>query len=102
MLVLGRRSGEALMVGNRRVLVESILNDDVLLTLTVEGQPPRSVNVGCDERVEVFDGASLLVISIRDGKVRLGFDGPSDIQVWREEIYLKMAKKEAARRRLGF
>ena len=102
MLVLGRRSGQALMVRDLRVLVESVRDSEVLLTLTGEGQPPRSINLRYDERVEVFDGASLLVVDIRDGKVRLGFDGPSDIQVWREEIYLDGLKKEEARRRLEF
>lgn len=40
-----------------------------------------------EERIKIGDDITIVVVEIRDGKVRLGIDAPKYIPIYREEIY---------------
>jgi len=42
------------------------------------------------QRVIVDDDIAVKVLSIDGNTVRLGFDAPGDVSIWREEIYRRM------------
>lgn len=49
-----------------------------------------------DEKICIGDNITLLVIEVRDKKVRLGIDAPRDVIVHREEIIERIKQQEAA------
>jgi len=40
-----------------------------------------------NQRIVCSNGMVILITEISDGKVRLGFDAPPDIRIWREELW---------------
>lgn len=55
-----------------------------------------------DEKVMIGNDVVVTVVSIEDGKVRLGFEAPAEIAVDRAEIrFAKDADKELRRQREG-
>jgi len=47
----------------------------------------------------VIDGRiRVVVVDVRGDTVKLGFEAPSDVNIWREELYDAMLKKANRRR----
>lgn len=42
------------------------------------------------ESVKIGDNITVTVLSTNGGQVKLGFDAPRDLSVWREEIYKRI------------
>jgi len=42
---------------------------------------------GKEERIIIGDDIILTVLEIRNGKVRLAFDAPKNVAIYREEVY---------------
>jgi carbon storage regulator len=42
------------------------------------------------ERVVVGNGITVTVIAVKGGRVKLGFQGPSDVPIHREEVHRRM------------
>ncbi len=40
-----------------------------------------------EERIKIGDDITIVVVEVRDGKVRLGIEAPKDIPIHRQEIY---------------
>lgn len=40
-----------------------------------------------EESIRINDDIEIVVVSIRDGKVRLGFNAPSSVSIHRSEVY---------------
>ncbi len=47
------------------------------------------------ERIQIDDAISLTVLSVRGGKVRLGFVAPSNVPIHREEVYRRIDAERA-------
>ena len=47
------------------------------------------------ERIQIADAISLTVLSVRGGKVRLGFVAPSNVPIHREEVYRRIDAESA-------
>lgn len=47
-----------------------------------------------DECVLIGDNIRVIVVDIRGDKVRLGFDAPGDVQIHREEVWIKIKAQE--------
>lgn len=48
-----------------------------------------------DESIVIPDlGLTIKVLGIREGRVRLGFDGPKDLDIWRGEIAPNEGKQD--------
>lgn len=46
------------------------------------------------QRVMIGDDIVLHVDRVRDGKVRLSFDAPKSVEIWREELYVKRQQQK--------
>ncbi len=44
------------------------------------------------EAIRIGDDIRILVIEVKENYVRLGFEAPKDVQIFREEIYFKRKK----------
>ena len=38
------------------------------------------------ERVVMSNGVVVKVLAVRGGQIRIGFEAPEDVQIWREEV----------------
>ena len=48
-----------------------------------------------DEKIIIGDSITLMVIEIKNDKVRLGIDAPKDVTVHREEVYAAIKEQNA-------
>lgn len=48
-----------------------------------------------DEKIIIGDSITLMVIEIKNDKVRLGIEAPKDITVHREEVYAAIKEQNA-------
>lgn len=46
-----------------------------------------------DERITIGDNVTITIVEISGDRVRIGFDAPRDIQIWREEINGKASEE---------
>lgn len=49
---------------------------------------------------EVFrigDDVQVVIIKIDKNTIRLGIEAPKDVEIWREELYQKIAKEKATK-----
>jgi carbon storage regulator len=48
------------------------------------------------DRIRIGDDIEILVVAVRENKVRLGVKAPLDVPVHREEVYQAIQKRKAA------
>ena len=48
------------------------------------------------ERIRIGDDIEILVVAVRENKVRLGVKAPANVPVLREEVYQQIQKRKAA------
>ena len=48
-----------------------------------------------DEKIIIGDSITLMVIEIKNDKVRLGIEAPKDVTVHREEVYAAIKEQNA-------
>ncbi len=48
------------------------------------------------EKLRIGNDVIVTVIAVKGGQVRIGIDAPKDIEVHREEIYLKIQQDKSA------
>jgi carbon storage regulator len=53
------------------------------------------------ERIMIGDDVEITLLSAAGGRVRLGIRAPSDVAVYRTEIYTEINRGETARKDLG-
>lgn len=53
------------------------------------------------ESIVIGDGVQVMVLGIRNGKVRLGVTAPADVPVHREEILARIAAARSAQSTAG-
>jgi carbon storage regulator len=53
------------------------------------------------ESIRIADEIEVRVLEIRKGQVKLGIDGPRDVPVHRQEVYLKIQEAQASRAHAG-
>ena len=50
----------------------------------------------CGEAIHIGDDVVITVLTITDGRVRLGIEAPQDVSVHRQEIYEVIQRRKAA------
>lgn len=45
------------------------------------------------ERIRIGDNVTVVVLEVRGSSVRLGFDGPADIPIHREEVHRRIKQE---------
>ena len=46
------------------------------------------------QRIQIGNDVIVTVLGVRGGTVRLGFEGPSDVPIHREEIYRRICREK--------
>ena len=88
MLILTRRPGQSILIGDIRVTMMRIRGGEVVIAI----QEPRSAEPTCifsarpNQPVEVGATATVMVGRIRGDQIRLCIDAPKEIRVLREEL----------------
>ena len=85
MLVLTRRQGESLIIA-----------DDIKITVLIiyKAQIKLKVNsevatLHLEESMSIADGVTVRLIKMDTNQVKLGIEAPEDVNIKREEVYLK-------------
>ncbi len=48
-----------------------------------------------NESMIIDDDIKITILGVNKGQVRIGFDAPEDVPIWREEIYDEMLETES-------
>jgi carbon storage regulator len=96
MLVLSRREGESMMIGDDLMLTVSKIDPDrVQLQLSQKFfanrmsffDPTRESWLRSGQSMAIADGVTCTLVAIKGDKVRLGFTVPKGIALHRKEVY---------------
>jgi sRNA-binding carbon storage regulator CsrA len=89
MLVLSRKMGDCLVIGDEFVVTVAFLAEDYAeLSLTrLDGSFVRCATVRCNEWFEVYNQIRVVVVQIGKENARIGIDAPSDNRVHRGEFW---------------
>lgn len=82
-LVLTRREGEQIRVGDNLVSVQRISRANVNIVTTV---PKRVHSCATGDTVQLEPGVTVTVVAIRCRQVKLAFEAPVSVQIVRTEI----------------
>lgn len=99
MLILMRRVGEALVIGDDLKIVVTGLNSDkaFLEVADVAGDAVSvPVNRKTQQSLVLFDDAVIHILEINGNQVKIGIEAPRSVSVHREEIYNKIQKEKFA------
>ena len=94
MLVLTRGPLERVMIGDD-VVVWPEFEPNGRIKLKVSA-PTGMLIYNLDGELVIDENISVRVLSIRGLFIRLGFEAPKDVSIWREEIFWKLKKEKAA------
>ena len=48
-----------------------------------------------NETIVIDDDIKITILGVNKGQVRIGFDAPEDVPIWREEIYDELLEAES-------
>jgi carbon storage regulator len=83
MLVLTRRLGESIIIGDDIIItVLNISKDQFYLGVNIS----ESLTINLQETVSIREGITVTAVKIDKGQVRLGIEAPKDITINREEV----------------
>ncbi len=82
MLVLTRRLGESILIGDDIITVLNINKDQIYLDFNVS----ESLTINLHKSVSIRDGIKVTVAKIDESQVKLGIDAPEDVVINREEV----------------
>ena len=97
MLALSRKASEAVWVGDQRVVVLWIDHDRVCLLVELGGAPIQQKVVRNHHALHCYSGW-IEVLSVRENKVRLGFQFPDEVPILREELTSGRRKRKRSGR----
>ena len=82
MLVLTRRLGESIVVGDDIITVLNIQEDQVYLDVNIS----ESVTINLQESVSIREGITITVVKIDKSQVKLGIAAPDSVTINRKEV----------------
>ncbi|WP_082825499.1 carbon storage regulator CsrA [Marinomonas sp. TW1] len=89
MLILTRRIGETIMIGDEiEVTISGIKGNLIRIRTATPALLTQTRKVG--QAINIGDNISVEILSVKGMQVRLGITAPRNIAVHREEIYLKI------------
>lgn len=99
MLILTRRIGEALVIGDD-VRVSLLRLDDGLFQIGLDHPDGKTVTTcvyrETGEELVLLGGVVIRILNMNGNQVKIGIDAPRSISVHREEIYNKIQKEKLA------
>ncbi len=86
MLVLTRRLGESLIIGNDiKIAVSNICKNQINLCVN----DSQCVIVNLQESISIRDGITVKLVKTDKAQVKLDIEAPEDVTINREEVYKK-------------
>ncbi len=83
MLVLARRLGESLIIGNDiKIAVSNICKNQINLCVN----DSQCVIVNLQESISIRDGITVKLVKTDKAQVKLGIEAPKDVTINREEV----------------
>jgi len=107
MLVLTRKAGQSIMIGDDiEVSVTSVVGEKVHIEVgfrsplgervRVGMQAPRTVPAKSSQSIMIGDDVEVSVLSVIGEKVRIGIQAPRTVPVYRREVYLEIQREQGA------
>ncbi len=94
MLVLSREPLQRVMVGNDVVVWPEFEPNG---RVTLKASAPDQMHIyNLDGELVIDENISVRVLTVRGLFIRLGFEAPKEVSIWREEIFWKLKKEKAA------
>jgi sRNA-binding carbon storage regulator CsrA len=88
MLIVTRKLGESIVIGDMAVTVAVLAENSVELSLArTDGMPVATVTVGQARLTDLVRGVQAVVLAVDRDKVRLGLESPVDAQSGADEWY---------------
>lgn len=81
-LVLSRRAGDAILVGDKHLEVLQV--DRAKAQLRIVGRDPKFIQLG--GLLNIVEGVTVQVAGISRGSVRLSFEAPPAVKIIRTEL----------------
>jgi carbon storage regulator len=105
MLVLTRKSGQSIMIGDDiEVCIASVLSDKVRIDvvfrsplgerLRVAMQGPRVTPARAAQSITIGADVEVSVLSVIGEKVRIGIQAPRTVPVYRREVYVEIQREQ--------
>ena len=94
MLILGRRSGEKVMIGDNLML--SVLDSrphKARFRIEDSNGGDFLVTLGIGESSELQDGIRFTMLSVHGKSVRIGFNAPPELPIHRLEVWQRVRKE---------
>lgn len=82
MLVLTRRLGESVVIGDDIITVLNIREDQIYLNINVS----ESKTINLHESIFIRDGTTVKAVKIDKSQVKLGIEVPEGVTINREEV----------------
>ncbi len=82
MLILTRRLGESLIIGEDRITVLNITRDQIYLDVNIS----ESLTLNLQQSISIRSGITVTVVKIDKSQVKLGITAPDNITINREEV----------------
>ncbi len=86
MLILTRRQGESLKLGNdNKITVLNITINRIKLSVN----DSEGVFLNVQETLPIIDGITVKLVKMDKNQVQIGIEAPEDVTINREEVYMK-------------
>ncbi len=85
MLVLTRRIGERLRIGDDIITVLNISKGQIYIDVNIS----ESLAINLQETVSIRGGVTVKLVKADKTQVKLGIEAPADVTINREEVYKK-------------
>ncbi len=85
MLVLARRLGESLIIGDDIITVLNINKRQIYLDVNIS----ESFAINLHKSISIKDDITVKVVKIIKGQVKFGIEAPENVTINREEVYKK-------------
>lgn len=94
MLLLTRRAGEKIIIGDKDIVITVDYTEHYQAKLTIDaGSLSASIFVGVQHRFDIADDVWIKVIESNSKTVKLGIEAPRGLPVHREEIYNRVQQE---------
>lgn len=98
MLLLKRNMGESVMIDDSLRLVVTAGRDGKATFALYPVGEGTTLDGEIDDRIQVADGISFVVIEAQNDVVKIGVDAPRHVAVYREELYWRVKAEESSRK----
>ena len=90
MLVIGRKIGQRVMIDNDIIIEVIAKHSNAATLLIIQGSVTEDIQLTVSDVEHIVFGDNIIkvmLVSVKKGLIRLGFEAPKHVIIKREEIY---------------